>query len=84
MQYFKPEKTDSANYASIYESKYENRRSWQKCGAGVVRWSSDGITDVDVPGLDHWKEGKTLKMHSGFRIWLTSGEEHTFREADAG
>ena len=35
--YFKPEETESMNFGSIYESVYENGRSWQKCGAGVLR-----------------------------------------------
>ena len=83
MNFFEPDQTD--NRAQTYESKYVDDAWRQKCGASVPLWTvRNGGPADEATGTTaaFWKEGTTLQMSSGFRIWKQDG--HTFSEADAG
>ena len=84
MQFFKADESNS--HEQSYESKQIKDRSWQRCTANVSLWTQiNGKYDTESLGMTSpiWKDGTTLKLQSGFRIWRSPKDVNTFVEADA-
>ena len=82
MEFFKKAQGEQAK--EVYESKYENKVSWQSCGAYANIWSSSqGESDLNIKYREA-KEGTGLRLQTGFRVYEGSGAKEAVRQGDAG
>ena len=76
---------DNANERETYKSSDDDNPT-QKCAASALIWSATGgVADDEDVNTKYWeaKEGASMTIQTGFRVWKSGSSAEAYRQADA-